>query len=88
MRTKEEYENLLNNSPLFDIDKERDFAKYDTERKKLLAVILDYYRFYIYEYKNLDGYGSSLMATADNCIKAYEKENGEILVDENVIYSK
>ena len=79
MFTREEYENLINNSPLFEIDKESSPALYKTERYSFLTILTDYYRLYIYPNKPLDSYSMTLMETANECIKYYDKEKSEFL---------
>ena len=79
MFTREEYENLINNSPLFEIDKESSPALYKTERYKFLTILTDYYRLYIYPQKPLDYYGMTLIETAVECIKYYNKSKGDFL---------
>ena len=79
MLTREEYENLINNSPLFEIDKESSPALYKTERYNFLTILTDYYRLYIYPNKALDSYSMTLMETAVECIKYYNKSKGEFL---------
>ena len=79
MFTREEYENLINNSPLFEIDKESSPALYKTERYNFLTVLTDYYRLYVYPNKPLDSYSITLMETAIECIKYYNKSKGEFL---------
>ena len=79
MFTREEYENLINNSPLFGIDKESSPALYKSERYNLLTLLTDYYRFYIYSNKPLETYSMTLMETAMECIKYYDKDKGEFL---------
>ena len=79
MLTREEYENLINNSPLFEIDKESSPALYKTERYNLLTLIADYYRHYVYPNKPLEKYSLTLMETAVECIKYYKSEKGVFL---------
>ena len=79
MFTREEYENLINNSPLFEIDKESSPALYKSERYNFLTLLTDYYRFYIYPNKSLDSYSMTLMETAMECVKYYDKDKGEFL---------
>ena len=54
MFTREEYENLINNSPLFEIDKESSPALYKTEKYNFLTLLTDYYRLFVYPNKSLD----------------------------------
>jgi DNA-directed RNA polymerase specialized sigma subunit len=79
MFAREEYENLINNSPLFEIDKESSLALYKSERYNFLTLLTDYYRLYIYPNKPLDSYSMTLMETAMECIKYYDKDKGEFL---------
>ena len=79
MFTREEYENLINNSPLFEIDKESSPALYKSERYNFLTLLTDYYRLYIYPSKPLDSYSMTLMDTVMECIKYYDKDKGEFL---------
>lgn len=79
MFTREEYENLINNSPLFEIDKESSPALYKSERYNFLTLLTDYYRLYIYPNKSLDSYSMTLMETAMECIKYYDKDKGAFL---------
>ncbi len=79
MFTREEYENLINNSPLFEIDKESSPALYKTERYNFFSLLTDYYRLYVYPNKPLDSYSMTLMGTAIECIKYYDKSKGEFL---------
>lgn len=76
MFTREEYENLINNSPLFEIDKESSPALYKTEERKFIDNLYLYYSNYVYR-KNLDGL--VFMRTAKECIKYYDKSKGEFL---------
>ena len=79
MFTREEYENLINNSPLFEIDKESSPALYKSERYNFLTLLTDYYRLYIYPNKPLETYSMTLIETAMECIKYYDKDKGEFL---------
>ena len=79
MFTREEYENLINNSPLFEIDKESSPALYKTEKYNFLTLLTDYYRLFVYPNKSLDAYSMTLMETASECIKYYDKSKGEFL---------
>ena len=79
MFTREEFENLINNSPLFAIDKESSHALYKTERYNFLTLLTEYYQTYIYPKKPLEDYSLTLMETAAECIKYYDKDKGEFL---------
>lgn len=79
MFTREEYENLINNSPLFEIDKESSPALYKSERYNFLTLLTEYYSGYIYKKKPLEEYSMTLMETAIECIKYYDRGKGEFL---------
>lgn len=79
MFTREEFENLINNSPLFAIDKEGSPVLYKTERYNFLTLLTEYYQTYIYPKKPLEDYSLTLMETAAECIKYYDKDKGEFL---------
>lgn len=79
MYTREEYENLINNSPLFEIDEESAPMFYKAERYNFLTHLTDYYRFYIYPNKPLDFYSMTLILTANECIKYYNRRKGQFL---------
>ena len=79
MFTREEYENLINNSPLFEIDKESSPAFYVTEERKQINLIVDYYSHYIYPNKDMSDYDLPLIQTAKVCIEGYNKKNGAFL---------
>lgn len=53
MFTREEYENAINDSPLFTIDKEKNPALFNTEKYAFLTLLTDYYRIYIYPNKQI-----------------------------------
>lgn len=79
MFTREELENLINNSPLFNIDKDSNPELYKTEKYALLTLITDYYRSYVFPYKPLEDYSLTLMETATECLKYYDGAKGEFL---------
>ncbi len=47
MNTREEFENLINNSPLFGVDKASNSELYKKEKYALFTLLTDYYRLYI-----------------------------------------
>lgn len=79
MFTREEYESLINNSPLFEIDKESSPALYKSERYNFLTLLTEYYSRYAYQKKELEEYSLTLMETAIECIKYYDRSKGEFL---------
>lgn len=79
MYTREEFENLINNSSLFDIDKVSNPELYKTEKYAFFALLTDYYRTYIFPKKPLEEFSYTLIETATECLKYFDKSNGEFL---------
>lgn len=79
MYTREEFENLINNSPLFDIDKGCNPELYKSEKFELLTLLTQYYQTYIFPHKLLEDYSFTLIETATECLKYYDKTKGEFL---------
>ena len=79
MNTREEFENLINNSPLFGVDKASNSELYKKEKYALFTLLTDYYRLYIYPNKSLEDYSFTLIETATECLKYYDKSKGEFL---------
>lgn len=77
--TKEQYEELINHSILFTIDKEKDHTVYKTERAKFLKNLTDYFSQYVMSHKSLSEYGYELMITANECIMYYDRSKGLFL---------
>ena len=76
MLTKEKYEEIINNTILFDLD--RNDSKYNTEKNRLCNFIAEYYQFYIYK-KEFQSIGYEYMLTFNNCVDKYNKEEGDFL---------
>lgn len=79
MYTREEFENLINNSPIFDIDKQINRELYKSEKYVLLTLLTDYYRSYIFPHYPIDEYGYTLIVTATECLKYYDSTKGKFL---------
>ena len=79
MYTREEFENLINNSPLFDVDKVSNPELYKTEKYAFFALLTDYYRTYIFPKKPLEEFSYTLIETATECLKYFDKSKGEFL---------
>lgn len=79
MNTREEFENLINNSPLFDVDKINNPELYKTEKFALFTLLTQYYQAYIFPHKLLEDYSYTLIETATECLKYYDKTKGEFL---------
>lgn len=79
MFTREEFENLINHSPLFDVDKANNPELYKSEKYALFTLITDYYRTYILPHKPLEEYGYTLIETASECLKYFDKAKGQFL---------
>lgn len=71
---KAKYRRLIEGSPLFDLDREKDYSAYRRELNNM--------REYLYHYvttgneKKYEVYGSYIIETADDCIRGYNRENG------------
>ena len=88
MRTREEYENLINCSPLFKVDKDRAPVLYKTERYRFLTLLTEYYQIYIFPNKKLEEYSLPLMETAVDCVKRYSAAKGEFLHLFNYVFMR
>lgn len=86
---KEQYENLINNADLFDIDKEQDSSLYKTEVRKYILLVVKYYKDCIWQgIDNLRStenpidthpfakYGGDLYECIIQCLKSYNKSQG------------
>lgn len=78
--TKLDYEKLINNSCLFEIDKQESPALYETEKRKMYELITRYYINYVYirDENNIE-YGYTLITTINDCIKYYDKSKGDFV---------
>lgn len=79
MYTREEFENLINNSPLFDVDKLNNPELYKSEKFALFTLLTQYYQAYIFPNKLLEDYSYTLIETATECLKYYDRAKGEFL---------
>lgn len=79
MRAREDYENSINSASVFDLDKSKNEALYKAAHYFLMCELTDYYRFYIYPNRPLEDYSMTLVETAVECIKYYEKAKGDFL---------
>ncbi|MDE7329909.1 MAG: hypothetical protein K2N30_02270 [Clostridia bacterium] len=79
MFTRAEFENLINNSPLFGVDKVSNPELYKKEKYSFLTFLTKYYQAYIYPNKPLEDYSLTLIETATECLKYYDKSKGEFL---------
>lgn len=79
MYKREELENLINNDPLFGIDKESNRKLYETQRTKFFELLVKYYQAYIYPNRHLQDYGYTLIETASECLKYFDRTKGEFL---------
>lgn len=77
--TREELERAINDSTVFDTDRERDTILFKTERTALFSLIATYYRNYIYPGRPQEEYGFILIETAAECIKYFDREKGDFL---------
>lgn len=85
-KSKEEYENIINNSILFSLDKEVQNTIYKREVRKLIKNIYAYIMCVnTYKYEE---YALEITETASECIKRYEPEKGDFLNYFNYVFSK
>lgn len=76
MRTKEEYENLINSSPLFEVDRIANPVLFDTEWRSFVVLLAELFKYYDYKNKPMETYSLELMECANECVKYYNKSNG------------
>ena len=76
MRSKEQYEELIKRSILFELSS--DDINYNKERLKLCHYLIDYFEIYIYKdlFNNMI---DVFMETFDSCISSFTRESGEFL---------
>lgn len=79
MLTKDEYEERINCSELFEIDKEIEPIRYETARRMLLKLLTEYYVRYVYPNRSLESYSFTLIETACECIRYYDRTKGKFL---------
>ncbi len=87
-KTREEYERLINESPLFDMNREDNPSAYDRERNRLLTNLAYFYKYYICVRIPQESYEYSLVVAADDCVKRYDSRKGEFLNFFGVVFKK
>ncbi|GHV87014.1 hypothetical protein AGMMS50255_3100 [Spirochaetia bacterium] len=78
-RTKEEYEKLLNNSPLFTIDKDKEGELYTAGERRFLTDLAEYLSLYTFTQDTFAEIGLEIIETAKACIKAFDRSQGQFL---------
>jgi hypothetical protein len=78
-RSKEEYEKLLNNSPLFTIEKDKEGELYAAEERRFLTDLAEYLSLYIFTSDTFAEIGLEIIETAKSCIKAFDTHHGLFL---------
>ncbi|GHV03431.1 hypothetical protein FACS189485_06620 [Spirochaetia bacterium] len=78
-RSKEEYEKLINNSPLFTIDKDKEGELYAAEERRFLTDLAEYLSLYIFTQDTFAEIGLEIIETAKSCIKAFNSGHGKFL---------
>lgn len=75
---KAEYRQLIEDSPLFGLDREKDYSAYERESKRMIGYLFSYLTTGKKgeEYKN---YGMEILKTASRCIKNYDVSKGTFL---------
>lgn len=74
---KSKFEELIVNSPLFDIDRDEEESKYKSEALKMVENLYCYLM--AINEKNYEPYGCEIMEVANRCIKNYDSSKGEFL---------
>lgn len=77
--TKEYYENLINNSEVFETDRIIDSSLYQTRKRILFANLANYFNEFVFKGKALEKYGYTLIETAEKCVNGYDKTKGTFL---------
>ena len=77
--TKEYYENLINNSEVFETDRIIDSSLYQTRKRILFANLANYFNEFVFKGKALEKYGYTLIETAEKCVNGYDKTKGIFL---------
>ncbi|GHV48153.1 hypothetical protein AGMMS49546_38460 [Spirochaetia bacterium] len=78
-RSREEYEKLLNNSPLFTIKKDKDGELYAAGERRFLTDLAEYLSLYIFAPDTFSELGLEIIETARLCIKAFDTHHGLFL---------
>ncbi|GHT94679.1 hypothetical protein FACS1894141_1810 [Spirochaetia bacterium] len=78
-RSKEEYENLLNNSPLFTIEKDKEGELYAAGERRFLTDLAEYLSLYTFTQDTFAEIGLEIIETAKACIKAFDRSQGQFL---------
>lgn len=83
---KEKYEQLILSSPLFSLDKEKEYIAYKREAMKMVEYLYCYL-LSINENKYIE-YGLEISETAKRCINNYDKDSGDFLSYFNAAWAK
>jgi hypothetical protein len=78
-RSKEEYEIVLNNSPLFTIEKDKDGELYAAEERRFLTDLAEYLSLCLFTQDTFVEIGLEIIETAKSCIKAFDRSHGLFL---------
>lgn len=78
MKTKEEYENLIDNSCLFDLDRNCQASAYRRESLKMIEYLYNYLM--LTNENKYQSYGLEIEETAILCINGYDKSKGRFLI--------
>ena len=84
--TRQDYERLINDSPLLDTDKERDADLYKTRRNQFLTWLYKYCRIVYGEC--VSECGMEIMETAHESIEKYDRARGNFLNFFNYLFKK
>ena len=84
--TRQDYERLVNDSPLFDMDKERDADLYKTRCNQFLTWLYKYC--HIVYGNRMSECGMEMIEIAHQCIEKYDRARGNFLNFFNYLFNK
>lgn len=84
--TRQDYERLINDSPLFDMDKERDADLYKTRCNQFLTWLYKYCQ--IVYGNRMSECGMEMIEIAHQCIEKYDRARGNFLNFFNYLFNK
>jgi hypothetical protein len=76
MKTQKELEKLINESPMFLIDRVKDKELFVTEERRFLADLAEFLSLTRKDFRSI---GFEIVSTAKACIESYKVENGVFL---------
>ena len=83
---KEKYEQLINESPIFSLDKEKEKIAFMKERTKMIEHLYNY--LLSVNCKKYKSYGYEITEVAIQCIKSFDSTKGEFLHYFNYVWKR